>query len=205
MTKPTIFIVDDDDAIRDALTLLLESTGLPVESYGSGLGFLARCHPGRRGCVLLDVQLPDLDGLVVQDRLKAAGSDVRVIMITARGDVRTAVRAMQAGAVDFVEKPLNDFSVFEGVQRALRDETPGAGRAAPRDWPALHPCIARLTCREREVLEQLVMGRSNKAIALELGISPRTVEIHRARVMQKMEAGNIAELVRAALAAGVAC
>lgn len=215
MTDPTVFIVDDDDAIRDSLTLLLESTGLPVESYGSGLGFLARCHPGRRGCVLLDVQLPDLDGLAVQDRLKVAGIDVRVIMITARADVRTAVRAMRAGAVDFVEKPLNAFSVFEGVQRALRDETPrsgttgsstlGSSTPARRDWPAPHPCIARLTCREREVLEQLVMGKSNKAIALELGISPRTVEIHRARVMEKMEAGNIAELVRTALAAGVAC
>ncbi len=203
MTDPTVFIVDDDEAVRDSLGILLETSGLTVETYPSGIAFLKGCGRERRGCALLDVQLPDLDGLAIQERLRAAMIDVKVIMITARGDVRTAVRAMQAGAVDFVEKPLNDCDILDRIGRALRQNAAGRASALP-NGQAAHPCVARLTCREREVLEQLVLGRSNKSIAFKLGISPRTVEIHRARVMEKMEARSIAELVRVALSAGIA-
>jgi two-component system response regulator FixJ len=197
---PTVFIVDDDDAVRDSLGALLESAGLTAESFASGTRFLDALGPDRIGCVLLDVQMPDLGGLEIQERLAASQSGLRVIIITGHGDVPLAVRAMKAGAVDFIEKPFDDGVLLDCVQRALAESQRGqAGEAAAAGLEGL----GQLTPRERDVLHQLIVGNPNKVIAYELGISPRTVEVHRARVMEKMQAKSLSHLVRMALAAGV--
>jgi two-component system response regulator FixJ len=198
---PTVFVVDDDEGVLDSLQALLESYGFDVKTFTSGAAFLQAGPSERRGCLLLDLHMPDLDGLAVQDTLKSNGMELPVIIITGRGDIPMAVQAMRAGAVDFVEKPFEENVILGCIDRALAlckpSHDPGDGETeAPR-------AVSRLTAREREVLEQLVIGRSNKAIALELGISPRTVEIHRARVMEKMGAQSIAQLVRLALDSGV--
>jgi two-component system response regulator FixJ len=197
---PTVFIVDDDDAVRDSLGALVESAGLTAESFASGTRFLDAIGPDRIGCVLLDVQMPDLGGLEIQERLAASQSGLRVIIITGHGDVPLAVRAMKAGAVDFIEKPFDDGVLLDCVQRALAESQRGqAGEAAAAGLEGL----GQLTPRERDVLHQLIVGNPNKVIAYELGISPRTVEVHRARVMEKMQAKSLSHLVRMALAAGV--
>jgi two-component system response regulator FixJ len=197
---PTVFIVDDDDAVRDSLGALVESAGLTAESFASGMQFLDAIGPERAGCVLLDVQMPDLGGLEIQERLAANQPALRVIIITGHGDVPLAVKAMKAGAVDFIEKPFDDGVLLDCVQRALAESQRGqVGEAAAAGIEGL----GQLTPRERDVLHQLIVGNPNKVIAYELGISPRTVEVHRARVMEKMQAKSLSHLVRMALAAGV--
>lgn len=196
---PIVAIVDDDDGVRDSLHLLLESAGLRCEVFPSGEVFLPRADEQAWACLLLDVHMPGASGLEIQDRLTARGSAIPVIMMTAHGEVPIAVRAMKAGAVDFVEKPLDGDLLLESIGRALalgertRNEKEMSLRTADR--------IAALTPREKEVLEALVAGKPNKVIAHQLGISPRTVEIHRARVMEKMQAHSLSELVRMTLAA----
>jgi two-component system response regulator FixJ len=197
----TVFVVDDDADVRDSVCALLESAGLVSEPYDSALAFLAAYEPGRHGCVIADVRMPDMDGMALQEELLKRGSNLPVIVVTGHADVPLAVRAMKAGAADFIEKPFDDEALISSVRRALaqavstREQASIAQRATA--------LIASLSARERQVLELLVAGRSNKVIAYELDISPRTVEIHRAHVMEKMEAKSLSDLVRAALAAGI--
>jgi two-component system response regulator FixJ len=202
---PAVFIVDDDAAVRDSLGALVDSAGLAIESFSSGTVFLETVARDRAGCVLLDVQMPDLSGLEIQARLGATHPGLRVIIVTGHGDVPLAVKAMKAGAFDFIEKPFDDAALLDCVRRALaaagrdghgREEPAGAASSGPNG-------LAQLTPRERDVLQQLIIGNPNKVIAYELGISPRTVEVHRARVMEKMQARNLSHLVRMALAAGL--
>ena len=198
----TIFIVDDDEAIRDSLRLLLESAGFPrIVAYGSGRGFLDQAAPQPGDCLLLDVRMPDMDGLELQAEIARRGMRLPTVVMTGHGDVPIAVRAMKAGAADFIEKPFADDVLIESVRRAL-------ALAAAVDRDSMERGVVRerletLTAREHEVLEGLVAGRPNKVIAHDLGISPRTVEIHRARVMDKMQARSLSALVRMALAAGI--
>lgn len=197
----TVFIVDDDEAVRDSLEILLEASGYATESYASGPDILAACESAGNGCVLLDVRMPGMSGLEVQERLQTVRPDLPVIIITGHGDVAMAVRAMKAGAFDFVEKPFHEESLLESIQIALSI----AERATRRHeiGELARRNLERLTPREHDVLEHLVTGQPNKVIAYELGCSPRTVEIHRARVMEKMEARNLPHLVRMAIAMGI--
>ena len=199
-TEPAVYIVDDDDAVRDSLQALLESAGCPVKGFASGRAFLDTLTGAQTGCVLLDLHLPDLSGLEIQESLNRCEQTLPVIVITGYGDVSTAVRAMKAGAFDFIEKPFSDGDLLERVREALRfhekvsDELEARAEIVAR--------IDRLTPRERDVFDHLVLGQANKVIAYELGISPRTVEIHRARVMEKLEARSLSEIVRMAITAG---
>jgi two-component system response regulator FixJ len=201
MTGPTIYIVDDDEAVRDSLRLMLEANGYAVIAYPSGDAFVQHLPAEPEGCLLIDVRMPGRGGLEVQEELRGRHVPLPVIVMTGHGEVPLAVRAMKAGAVDFVEKPFSDDVILASIGRALelgqqtrQQETVAAGVASR---------LALLTERERQVLEGLVAGQPNKVIAYELSISPRTVEIHRARVMEKMQARSLSELVRMALAAGV--
>lgn len=200
----TVFIVDDDEAVRDSLGALVESAGFSTESFESGIAFLKQIAPGQTGCVLLDVQMPDLGGLEIQARLAASHAGLRVIIVTGHGDVPLAVKAMKAGAFDFIEKPFDDESLIDCVRRALAEVERSADRNRGGETAASGlDGLGQLTPRERDVLHQLIIGNPNKVIAYELGISPRTVEVHRARVMEKMQARNLSHLVRMALAAGI--
>ena len=202
LTEDTVFIVDDDDAVRDSLSALFEAAGFAVESFESGKAFLETRGSDGAGCLLLDVNMPDMNGIEVLRRLANAENDnLGVVIITGHGDIPMAVQAIKAGAADFVEKPFDDKAIIECVRQVFSQGIVARSSAPTDDLDITR--IAALTPREREVLEQLVIGRPNKIIGYELGISPRTVEIHRARVMQKMEAKSLSHLVRIALAAGV--
>ena len=197
----TVFVLDDDEAVRDSLRALLESGGFVVETFGFGTDFLDRLEPEGGGCLVLDVRMPGLSGLEVQEELAKRGIAIPVIIITGHGDVPIAVKALKSGAVDFIEKPFADDIILESVRLALEQ-----GLQNKNDVSAameIKARLARLTPRERDVLGQLVIGNPNKIIAHELGISPRTVEIHRARVLEKMSARSLSHLVRLAITAGV--
>jgi two-component system response regulator FixJ len=200
MTDPKAHIIDDDDAARDALAFLLSTEKLPHASYASAAAFLAVAAEAR-GCVVTDVRMPDMDGLQLVRRLKALGAALPVIVMTGHGDVQLAVEAMKAGVIDFLEKPFNDERILRAIRAALAQS--GAGEARKTEASLILARIATLSGREREVLEGLLAGKANKVIALDLDISPRTVEIYRANVMSKMHAGSLSELVRMALRAGV--
>ena len=198
--KVTIFVVDDDEAVRDSLAALLQTRGFEVRAFESAPKLLAAIDKGTRGCVLSDVRMPEMDGLELQRRL--AGHMLPVVVMSGHGDIPMAVQAMRDGAVDFVEKPYSDETILDVVTRAAnqveqRVRTVGGKAEAEAR-------LARLSPREREVLDRLVEGLQNKAIAHALDISPRTVEIHRANVMEKMEARSLSDLVRMALATGSA-
>ncbi|MEM7021520.1 MAG: response regulator FixJ [Pseudomonadota bacterium] len=196
-----ICIVDDDEAVRDSLEALFLAEGLPVAVFASARAFLED-RPSEIGCVVTDVRMPDMSGLELLAALTRNAAPPPVILITGHGDVPMAVRAMKLGAVDFIEKPFDANLLLARVRDAVRVERDAADNESTTRTE-IEGRLATLTPREREVLEQLVIGLSNKAIGLELKISPRTVEIHRARVMDKMAAGSLSELVRLALAAGV--
>lgn len=198
-SSATIYVVDDDEAVRDSLRIMLEARGFGVRSFQSGEEFLEALGPAMDGCVLLDVNMPGLSGFDVQQRLR--GSGLPIIVVTGHGDVPSAVRAMKAGAVDFVEKPFSDEVILDAIARALAQSD--AAKRNQHIVSEVNARLGRLTPREREVFDQLVLGHPNKIIAHQLTISPRTVEIHRARVMEKMGAHNLSELVRMALAAGL--
>jgi two-component system response regulator FixJ len=198
-TFPRVIIVDDDDAVRDSMRVLLESSGYAVMDYGSAKAFLD--HPVPSGaCLVADIRMPEMDGLELQEEIVRRGIELPVIIMTGHGDVPLAVRAMKAGAIDFIEKPFDAQLLLDGVARALHIGESRRGKAA--EIRAAQDLIALLTPRERHVLDQLVAGRSNKIAAYELGISPRTIEIHRAHIMDKMHAKSLSDLVRIAIAAG---
>ncbi len=194
----TVHVIDDDEATRNSLRFLLEQEEMVVRTYGSARAFLEAGLP-RAGCVLTDFHMPDMDGLQLQARLAECGIRLPVIVMTGYGDVPTAVRAMKAGAVDFLEKPFEDEKLLGAVRRGLGHNLRELGAAASSAEAAKQ--IAVLTPREREVLDLLVTGKSNKEIAKVLGTSPRTIDVHRARVFHKLQAGTLPDLVRLVLAA----
>lgn len=195
-----IHLVDDDEAIRHSASFMLRHAGFRVKTYPDGVAFLDQVSEAEKGCILLDVQMPKMDGLEVQEALNGRGVAMPVIVLTGHGDVGVAVRAMKAGAVDFVEKPYAKQTLVEALTRAFeRLETRRKEDVLTEEARGL---IERLTPREKEVLLGLVDGQTNKEIAISLDISPRTVEIHRANVMEKMGAPNLSSVLRIAFAAG---
>lgn len=190
----SVFVVDDDQEVRDALQLLMESVGLAVETYPSASDFLAGFDPQRPGCIILDVRMPGMGGLDLQARLAEHQLYPPIIIITGHGDVPMAVRAVQAGAVDFIEKPFNDQALLDAVHRAI--ERDAEQRGAASRLADIQERYGRLTPREKEVLGLVVAGKRNKVIAVDLGVSQSTVEAHRARVMEKMEADTLSDLMR---------
>jgi two-component system, LuxR family, response regulator FixJ len=194
----TVFIVDDDPGIRDSLSLLLTASGYVTKAYDSASSFLASDAPNATGCLIVDVQMPEMDGIALQQELVSRRSPLQVIVMTGHGAIAIAVGAMKAGAVDFLEKPFEEAVLLDAVRRA--HERAGTARDHAKEAREISAKLALLTERERQVLDLIVAGKANKVIAHELSISPRTVEIHRARVMEKMGASNLADLVRKALA-----
>jgi two-component system, LuxR family, response regulator FixJ len=195
-----IFVVDDDEAVRDSLALLLEAAGLEVESFANAADVLTRCQITRPACVITDVRMPGMDGLELQQKLSELHVDVPVIVITGHGDVPLAVQAMKGGALDFIEKPFSDETILASIDAAAHT---GRVKKTAAISDAISKRMTRLTPREFEVFQQLILGHPNKVIAHHLSISARTVEIHRARVMEKMQARSLPELVRIAIQAGV--
>jgi FixJ family two-component response regulator len=188
-----VFVVDDDDAVRGSLRMLLHSVGLKSVLYPSAAAFLAGVSNHHRGCALLDIRMPGMSGLELFEQLNARGIRLPVIFITGHGDVPMAVRAIKKGAFDFLQKPFNDQDLLDRVQVALREDT--TRRSSDAERQALRLRRDRLTPREREIMERVVAGQANKVIAIDLGLSERTVELHRAHVMEKMEVRSLAELV----------
>jgi two-component system response regulator FixJ len=191
---PVVFIVDDDEAVRSSLRLLLKSVGLVPSALASAREFLDKYDPAQPGCLVLDVRMPEMSGLELQEQLNLKGAVLPVIFITGHGDVPMAVEAMQAGACDFLQKPFRDQDLIDRIQRALdKDRT---NRAALNERTLIRERLQSLTPREREVLAMVTSGKANKIMAADLGVSQRTIEIHRARVMEKMSAASLAQLVR---------
>lgn len=189
-----VYIIDDDEAVRDSLSWLIKSASIETEAFSSAAAFLDACNENLNGCLLLDIRMPGMNGLELQAELNQRGCHMPVIMISGHADVPMAVRALKAGAFDFIEKPFNDDVLLALVQRALEQESQLRKRLAKKD--ALQARMESLTPRELEVLEQVVAGASNKQIGNELGVSQKTVEAHRARVMEKLEAESLSHLVR---------
>lgn len=196
--EPTVFIVDDDDEVRAAIALLMESVGLPVRGYDSAQGYLEHFDAAHPGCLVLDVRMRGMSGLDLQALLAPLPLSPPIVIVTGHGDVPMAVRAVKAGAVDFIEKPFHDQALLDAVHRALAEDARRRGDAmAAAD---IDERLDRLTRREREVLEQIVAGSRNKVIAADLGISQSTVEAHRAKIMEKLEARSLSDLMRIVLA-----
>ncbi len=194
---PTVFIVDDDAGVRSSIRLLLRSVGIAATPMASGQEFLAAFDPDQPGCLVLDIRMPQMSGMELQQQLNLRGAILPVIFITGHGDVPMAVEAMQHGAFDFLQKPFRDQDLIDRIQKALaRDRE---NRAALQQHDEIRARLDSLTPREREVLELMVQGRQNKVMAGDLGLSQRTVEIHRAHVMEKMGASSVAQLVRMVL------
>jgi two-component system response regulator FixJ len=194
-TLPMIYLVDDDEAVRDALGMLFRSIGLRYEAYGSALDFLEHYDSRRPSCLVADVRMPGLSGLELQQRLNEQHKEIPIIFITGHGDVPMAVTAMRSGAADFIQKPFRDQDLIDRIHKALeRDRERRKGRAAE---DAIRERLALLTPRETEVMQRVARGQANKVIAMDLGVSQRTVELHRARVMKKLRLRSVAELVHA--------
>ena len=194
---PCVYIVDDDEAVRSSLRFLIRSMGLLAQVSDSAVEFLKSYDPRQPGCLLLDVRMPGMSGLDLQQELNRRGATIPVIFITGHGDVPMAVAAMQHGAFDFLQKPFRDQDLLDRVQRAMARDTESRGRLAARTETTAR--LATLTPREAEVMQLVTSGKANKVVGAELGVSQRTVEIHRAHVMEKMRAGSLAELVRMVL------
>jgi two-component system, LuxR family, response regulator FixJ len=192
--SPIVFIVDDDEAVRNSLRLLLKSVGLAASALSCAREFLDTYKPLQPGCLVLDVRMPGMSGLDLQQRLNLQGAVIPVIFITGHGDIPMAVEAMQAGAFDFLQKPFRDRQLVDCILRALEKDR--ASRAELDERSRIRERLGTLTPREREVLTLVTSGKPNKIMAADLGVSQRTVEIHRARVMEKMGAASLAQLVR---------
>lgn len=194
MGEQSVFVVDDDAAVRDSITELVESVGLQAEAYASALTFLEAFRPERPSCLVLDVRMAEMSGLVLQQRLKELGASIPVIILTGHGDVAMAVQAMKAGAVDFLQKPYREQALLDSINAALSVDA--AGRRFGTAADKFHRCRAALTEREREVLDHLLGGRASKEIARALTISPRTVEAHRRNLLRKFGVGSAKELMQ---------
>jgi two-component system response regulator FixJ len=192
--KPTVFIVDDDAAVRDALTLLMRSANLASDAFAGAREFLAQVSPERPGCLVLDVRMPEVDGLELQKQLAGRGSRMPIIMLTGHGDISTAVQALRAGAFDFIPKPFESKSLLLRVHEAIDLDARTRQKHIDRD--AIEKRLAKLTPREREVLDRIVDGLSSKAIAAALGSSFNTVQNQRASILKKLQAESVADLVR---------
>jgi two-component system response regulator FixJ len=192
-----VFIVDDDAAVRDSLAVLLSTAGLKVESYCSGAEFLDAWNPAQAGCLVLDIRMPGMSGLELLEELTSSRARIPVVIITGHGDVKIAVKAMKLGAVDFIEKPFNYEVIIGSVTDALRREE--QDRTRDIQLSSYLERLALLTERERQIYDYLVQGDPNKVIAARLEISPRTVEIHRAHVMEKLQVRNLSQLVKMAI------
>ena len=197
---PVVTVVDDDEAVRSSLRLLLKSVGLEVRTLASAAEFLQAFDAQQPGCLVLDVRMPGMSGLELQDALNLRGAILPVIFITGHGDVPMAVEAMQHGAFDFLQKPFRDQDLLDRIQRALTLDRENRTELLQKD--RIRSRLESLTPREREVLELMTRGRPNKLMAADLGLSQRTIEIHRARVMEKMNASSLAQLVRMTLELG---
>ena len=191
---PTVFVVDDDEAVRNSLRFLLKSVGLATRTLASSAEFLETYSPSQPGCLVLDVRMPGMSGLELQQQLNVRGAVIPVIFITGHGDIPMAVEAMQHGAFDFLQKPFRDQDLIDRIQRALAKDA--RNRSSLKEHDRIRQRFDSLTPREREVLTLMTRGKANKVMAAELGLSQRTVEIHRARVMEKSGAASLAQLVR---------
>jgi FixJ family two-component response regulator len=193
--QPLVYLVDDDEAVRDSLGMLFRSIGLHYEAFASALEFLERYDAKRHSCLVADIRMPGLSGLELQQRLNDERAEIPIIFITGHGDVPMAVTAMKSGAADFVQKPFRDQDLIDRINKALeQDRERRKGRA---EEDSIRARIALLTPRENEVMQRVVRGQANKVIAMDLGVSQRTVELHRARVMRKLKLRSVAELVHA--------
>lgn len=192
--KPTVFIVDDDDPVRDSLKMLMRSVGLTAETFAGAAEFLEAYDPDRPGCLVLDIRMPGMSGMELQDKLNEVHAILPIIFITGHGDVPMAVKAIQYGAADFIQKPFRDQDLLDRINKAIEHDA--SNRAQLIETRDIEERLANLTPREKEVLDLIVDGRPNKVIAADLDVSQRTVEIHRARVMDKMRASSLAHLVR---------
>ncbi len=193
----TVFVVDDDEAIRDSLEVLLKTVGLNATTFGSGDEFLEAYDAGWEGCILLDIRMPGTSGMEVQKRLVESGCRLPIIFITGHGDIPMAVEAMHVGAFDFIQKPFRDQDLLDRIDEALAAREEQEQQSTRKH--TIQKQFQTLTPREQEVMQLVVHGSANKVIAMDLGVSQRTVEIHRARVMEKMQARSLAALVRMAL------
>lgn len=199
--KQTVYLVDDDEAIRRSASFMLRTSGFVVKTYASGIELLAAGKALDPGCVLLDVRMPGMDGLEVQKALREQDIRLPVVVMTGHGDVSVAVQAMKAGAIDFIEKPFEKATLMDALEQGFAQLAEAGTRARRAEEASAQ--LEVLTPREREVLEGLVRGHPNKTIAYDLGISPRTVEIHRANVMSKLGVASLSEALRIAFAAGL--
>jgi RNA polymerase sigma factor (sigma-70 family) len=195
--QQTVYVVDDDAAMRKSLRWLVESVGLKVETFSSATEFLEVAKPTMQGCLILDVRMPGMSGLDLQEQLALRHVMLPVVVITGHADVPMAVRALKGGAYDFIEKPFNDQVLLERVHRALEQGT--EDRRVEERRRMVDDRISQLTPRERQVMEMVVNGMANKQVAAELGLSEKTIEVHRKHVMDKMQAGNVADLIRMAM------
>ncbi len=192
----TVFIVDDDEAVRQSTRWLIESIGLTVKTYESAETFLENYQEKEIGCLIMDIRMPGISGLDAQDQMKQRNIRLPIIFITGHGDVPMAVRALKSGASDFLEKPFNDQMLLDCVQKALKQAEKIQQENALHE--TINKRLKQLTPREKEVMEGVVQGKANKVIAFDLGVSSKTVEVHRAKVMEKMQAHSVAELVKMA-------
>ena len=196
---PLVLVVDDDEAVRGSLKLLLKSAGLAARAYASATEFLAAHDDDQPGCLVLDIRMPGMSGLELQDELNRRGAIIPVIFVTGHGDVPMAVEAMRRGAMDFLQKPFRDEDLIDRINKALARDRDNRAQLEAHD--AIRTRLSRLTPREMQVLRLLTLGKSNKQMAGDLGVSQRTVEIHRAHLMRKTEATSVAQLVRMVLIA----
>ncbi len=199
-TEAVVHVIDDDDAVRESLAFLLETADYAVHSYESAAAFLSKLDKAEPGCIITDVRMPGMTGLELVRALNARGCAMPVIVITGHGDVPLAVEAMREGVVDFIEKPFADDVILGSLKNAFERRRDQSAQVGERTETLKR--LASLSTRERQVLDGLVAGQANKVVAIELGISPRTVEVYRANLMSKMHAASLSELVRMALVAG---